>query len=107
MVNEHGFDACIDYKVGKLRDDLKSPTPKGIAGLLEIVGGEVFDTLLARMNSFSRNAVCGLISQYNSEPYPIRNLGAVLINRIRMQGFIVSDDLSRGPLAPASQSLES
>ena len=99
VVNELGFDACIDYKAGKLRDDLKSATPKGIDCLFENVGGEIFDTLLGRMNPFSRIAICGLISQYNSEPYPIRNLGSVLINRIRMQGFIVSDDLTRWPLA--------
>jgi NADPH-dependent curcumin reductase CurA len=67
--------------------------------VFENVGGEIFDTLLGRMNAFSRIAVCGLISQYNSEPYPIKNLGAVLINRIRMQGFIVSDDLTRWPPA--------
>ena len=99
VVDELGFDACIDYKAGTLREDLKAATPKGIDCLFENVGGEIFDTLLGRMNPFSRIAVCGLISQYNSEPYPIKNIGAVLINRIRMQGFIVSDDLSRWPPA--------
>ena len=99
VVEELGFDACIDYKAGNLRGDLKDATPKGIDCVFENVGGEMFDTLLTRMNAFSRIAVCGLISQYNSEPYPIKNLGAVLINRIRMQGFIVSDDLSRWPPA--------
>jgi hypothetical protein len=99
VVEELGFDACIDYKAGNLRGDLKDATPKGIDCVFENVGGEIFDTLLGRMNAFSRIAVCGLISQYNSEPYPIKNLGAVLINRIRMQGFIVSDDLTRWPPA--------
>ena len=99
VVEELGFDACIDYKAGNLRGDLKDATPKGIDCVFENVGGEIFDTLLTRMNAFSRIAVCGLISQYNSEPYPIKNLGAVLINRIRMQGFIVSDDLTRWPPA--------
>ena len=51
------------------------------------------------MNPFSRIAVCGLIAQYNSAPYPMQNIGAVLINRIKMQGFIVSDDLTRWPPA--------
>ena len=99
VVDELGFDACIDYKAGNLRGDLKDATPKSIDCLFENVGGEIFDTLLGRMNPFSRIAVCGLISQYNSEPYPIKNIGAVLINRIKMQGFIVSDDLSRWPPA--------
>lgn len=99
VVDELGFDACIDYKAGKLREDLKAATPKGIDCVFENVGGEIFDTLLTRMNPFSRIAVCGLIAQYNSEPYPMKNIGAVLINRIKMQGFIVSDDLSRWPPA--------
>ncbi len=99
VVDELGFDACIDYKAGNLRGDLKAATPKGIDCLFENVGGEIFDTLLTRMNPFSRIAVCGLISQYNSAPYPMQNLGAVLINRIKMQGFIISDDLTRWPPA--------
>jgi len=99
VVRELGFDACIDYKAGNLRGDLKEATPKGIDCLFENVGGEIFDTLLTRMNPFSRIALCGLIAQYNSAPYPMQNIGSVLINRIRMQGFIVSDDLSRWPLA--------
>ncbi len=99
VVEELGFDACIDYKAGNLRGDLKSATPKGIDCLFENVGGEIFDTLLGRMNPFARIAVCGLIAQYNSAPYPMQNIGSVLINRIRMQGFIVSDDMSRWPPA--------
>jgi hypothetical protein len=55
------------------------------------------------MNAFARIAVCGLIAQYNSAPYPMQNIGSVLINRIKMQGFIVSDDMSRWP--PALQEL--
>jgi len=99
VVDELGFDACIDYKAGNLRGDLKEATRDGIDCLFENVGGEIFDTLLGRMNPFSRIAVCGLISQYNSAPYPMQNIGSVLINRIKMQGFIVSDDLSRWPPA--------
>ncbi len=103
VVDELGFDACIDYKAGKLREDLKAATPEGIDCLFENVGGEIFDTLLAHMKPFSRIALCGLIAQYNSAPYPMKNIRAVLINRIRMQGFIVFDDLSRWP--PALQEL--
>jgi NADPH-dependent curcumin reductase CurA len=99
VINELGFDACIDYKAGHLRDDLKEATPNGIDCLFENVGGEIFDVLLGHMNPFSRIALCGLISQYNSEPYPLKNIASVLVNRIRMQGFIVSDDLSRWPPA--------
>jgi hypothetical protein len=53
------------------------------------------------MNAFSRIAVCGLIAQYNTAPYPMKNIGSVLINRIRMQGFIVSEHMERWPVALA------
>jgi NADPH-dependent curcumin reductase CurA len=99
VVDVLGFDACIDYKAGNLRGDLKAATPNGIDCLFENVGGEIFDTLLTRMNPFSRIALCGLISQYNSAPYPLQNIAAVLISRIKMQGFIVSEHMERWPVA--------
>ena len=99
VVDELGFDACVDYKAGKLWQDIKAATPDGIDCLFENVGGEIFDTLLARMNAFSRIALCGLIAQYNAEPYPMKNIGSVLINRIKMQGFIVSEHMERWPVA--------
>jgi NADPH-dependent curcumin reductase CurA len=99
VVDELGFDACVDYKAGNLWKDIKAATPQGIDCLFENVGGEIFDTLLARMNAFSRIALCGLIAQYNSEPFPMKNVGSVLMNRIRMQGFIVSEHMERWPQA--------
>jgi NADPH-dependent curcumin reductase len=103
VLDELGFDACIDYKAGRLHAELKVAAPEGIACLFENVGGEILDTLLMHMQPFSRIALCGLISQYNSAPWPLKNIASVLINRIRMQGFIVTDDLSRWP--PALQEL--
>ncbi len=99
VVDELGFDACVDYKAGNLWKDIKAATPQGIDCLFENVGGEIFDTLLARMNAFSRIALCGLISQYNSEPHAMKNIGSVLVNRIKMQGFIVSEHMERWPVA--------
>ena len=101
VVDELGFDACVDYKAGNLWKDIKAATPNGIDCLFENVGGEIFDVLLGRMNAFSRIALCGLIAQYNSEPYPMKNIGSVLMNRIRMQGFIVSEHMERWPVALA------
>jgi len=101
VVDELGFDACVDYKAGKLWQDIKAATPQGIDCLFENVGGEIFDTLLGRMNAFSRIALCGLISQYNSEPHAMKNIGSVLVNRIKMQGFIVSEHMERWPVALA------
>jgi len=89
---ELGFDACVDYKAGDLAATLKVACPKGVDVYFDNVGGEIFDTLLARMNLHARVVVCGLISDYNAaQPYSIRNWRAVLVNRIRLQGMIVFD----------------
>lgn len=96
VVEELGFDACIDYKGGALREALKAATPNGVDIYFDNVGGEILDTVLARMNPFSRLPLCGLISQYNaSEAYGVKNFRSVLTNRIRVQGFIVFDDLDK------------
>ena len=94
VIGELGFDACVDYKAGRLREDLKAAVPGGVDCYFENVGGEILDAVLARMNAFSRIAVCGLISQYNAtEPYGVKTFQSILTNRIKMQGFIVSDRL--------------
>ena len=100
VVNELGFDACVDYKAGRLSEDLKAATPKGIDCYFENVGGEILDAVLRRANAFSRIAVCGLISQYNAtEPYGVTTFQSILVNRIKVQGFIVSDRLNLWPPA--------
>jgi len=92
VVHELGFDACIDYKTATWPSDLKAVTPTGVDVYFDNVGGEILDTVLARMNSFSRLPVCGLISQYNiTENYRLKNFRAILVNRIHVQGFIVFD----------------
>jgi NADPH-dependent curcumin reductase len=89
---ELGFDACVDYKAGDLHGALKEACPKGVDVYFDNVGGPMLDTLLRQMNLFSRIVVCGLISEYNAtEPYGYKNLRAVLVNRIRIQGMIVFD----------------
>jgi NADPH-dependent curcumin reductase len=85
--NELGFDECFDYKAGRLRDELKK-----IDVYFDNVGGEILDVALARMNLFGRVVVCGTISDYNAtEPYRVKNLRAVLVNRLKLQGMIVFD----------------
>jgi NADPH-dependent curcumin reductase CurA len=97
VVNELGFDACVDYKAGNLRKDLKAAAPDGIDGLFENVGGEVMDAVLARMNPFGRVALCGLISGYDGEPMPIFNTRVMLSMRLTLQGFIVSEHMELWP----------
>src|SRR5438094_1771345 len=90
--NELGFDACLDYKSGDLREQVKQACPKGVDVYFDNVGGEILDLLLTRMNLFGRVVVCGMIADYNAtEPYRVRNLRAVLVNRLRIQGMIVFD----------------
>lgn len=100
VTGELGFDACVDYKAGRLDADLQAAAPAGIDVCFENVGGEIFDAVLRSMNPFSRIALCGLVSQYNlTEPYAMKNLRSILVNRVRMQGFIVSDRFDLWPRA--------
>lgn len=101
VVKEFGFDACVDYKAGRLDDDLKAATPNGVDGYFENVGGAVLDAVLNRFNAFGRIAVCGLIAGYNGEPTPTRNFRAILINRLKVEGFIVSEHIEHWPTALA------
>ncbi len=101
VVGEFGFDACVDYKAGRLVDDLATATPNGIDGYYENVGGAVLNAVLARMNAFGRIAVCGLISGYNGVPMPILNFRSVLVNRLKVQGFIISEQPQIWPQALA------
>ena len=96
VTNELGFDACVDYKSGNLLRDLKEACPKGIDIYFDNVGGETLDTVLRLVNTFARIVICGRISGYHAaEPYGIKNMGAVLVNRVRMQGIIVFDWVDR------------
>jgi len=101
VVDELGFDGCVDYKNTVLSDALDAQCPDGIDVYFENVGGEIFDTVLTRMNTFGRIAVCGMISAYNAtKPLPgPQNLRSILVNRLTMRGFIVFDFFDRYPEA--------
>ena len=97
VTSEIGYDAAVDYKAGRLAEDLKRACPDGIDIDFENVGGEIFDTVLSQMNQFGRVAVCGLISGYGAaEPPPgPRNIRMILVMRLRVQGLIVFDFADR------------
>ena len=98
VVKELGFDACVDYKAGRLNEDLAAACPDGVDVYFENVGGQIMEAVMTRMNFASRMIVCGLISEYNAtEAYGVKTMRAVLVNRIRMQGMIVFDWLARYP----------
>ncbi len=97
VVDELGFDACIDYKAGNLAADLAAAAPNGIDALFENVGGAGFDATLPLMNAFGRIALCGLIAGYNGDEQAIRNMRYLLTSRISLRGFIVSEHLDLWP----------
>ncbi|MEO7399751.1 MAG: NADP-dependent oxidoreductase [Polaromonas sp.] len=102
-VEELGFDACIDYKLHKdaasLSQALKDACPDGIDGYFENVGGMVLDAVLLRMNAFGRIALCGMIAGYDGQPMPLAHPALILTNRLKVQGFIVSEHMEIWPEA--------
>ena len=102
-VEELGFDACIDYKLhpdaASLSKALKEACPDGIDGYFENVGGMVLDAVLLRMNAFGRIAVCGMIAGYDGKPLPLTYPALILTNRLKVQGFIVSEHMDIWPEA--------
>ena len=102
-VEELGFDACIDYKLhpnaASLSKALKEACPDGIDGYFENVGGMVLDAVLLRMNAFGRIAVCGMIAGYDGQPLPLTYPALILTNRLKVQGFIVSEHMDIWPEA--------
>jgi hypothetical protein len=97
VVQELGFDACVDYKGGDLFGDMKAAAPSGIDGLFENVGGAVMDAALVRMNPFGRVALCGMISGYDGHMMPVHYLHVALSMRLTIQGFIISEHMDLWP----------
>jgi NADPH-dependent curcumin reductase len=103
VVDELGFDACIDYKAGPVKDGLKEHCPSGIDIYFDNVGGEILDTVLTRINRKARIVICGAISQYNNTTavQGPKNYLSLLVNRARMEGIVVFDYADRYPVAVA------
>jgi NADPH-dependent curcumin reductase CurA len=99
VVKELGFDACVDYRAGELREALKAACPKGIDVYFDNVGGEILDTVLTRINKKARIVICGAISQYNATGAVKgpANYMSLLVNRARMEGMVVFDYADRYP----------
>jgi len=112
VVNELGFDACIDYKAAAaagvarwdaVREGLKRHCAKGVDIYFDNVGGEILDAVLTRINLKARIIICGAISQYNNTT-PVKgpaNYLSLLVNRARMEGIVVFDYADRYHLAVA------
>ena len=101
IVEELGFDAAIDYKNEDVAQALREHCPEGVDVYFDNVGGEILDAVLARLARGARVPICGAISQYNnldSVKGP-SNYMSLLVNRARMEGFVVLDYMSRAPEA--------
>ncbi len=100
---ELGYDACIDYKqhadAASLSKAIKAACPDGIDGYFENVGGMVLNAVLTRMNAFGRIALCGMIAGYDGAPVPLAYPQLILSNRLKVQGFIVSEHMEHWPAA--------
>jgi NADPH-dependent curcumin reductase CurA len=96
VVDELGFDACVDHRAPNLRDELARACPKGIDVYFENVGGAVQQAVWPLLNDFARVPVCGLISQSSAtEPAPMPEMRSILTKRLLVKGFIVSDHPER------------
>jgi NADPH-dependent curcumin reductase len=103
VVDELGFDICVNYKDDDFEVQLAAACPKGIDVYFENVGGRVFDAVFPMMNDFSRIPLCGRIANYNMTGHPEGpNLlpaffGQMLVKRITLKGFISFDHYNRFP----------
>jgi len=103
VVEELGFDECIDYRqfpdLKSMSGALKAACPSGIDGYFENVGGLLLDAVMLRANAFARVAMCGMIAGYNGEPIPMTLPQLILTNRMKIEGFIVSEHMEAWPEA--------
>jgi NADPH-dependent curcumin reductase CurA len=97
VVERYGFDACLDYREGRLRDRLRDACPTGVDLYFDNVGGEILDTVLTVLALKARVVLCGAISQYNATGprRGIENTSALITRRARMEGFLILDYASR------------
>ncbi len=97
VVDELGFDACIDYKTDDVKAGLKQHCPKGVDVYFDNVGGDILDDVLTRLAMHARIVICGAISQYNNTT-PVKgpsNYMSLLVNRASMTGMVVFDWAAR------------
>ncbi len=101
LTRDYGFDHAIDYKNESIEQRLREVCPEGVDIYFDNVGGETLNTVLAQMNLFGRIVQCGMISVYDSEGAGAApsNYPLILMQRLKVQGFIVLDYAARYPEA--------
>jgi NADPH-dependent curcumin reductase CurA len=106
LIEDYGFDAAIDYKSEDVGKRLRELCPKGVDVFFDNVGGEILDAALARLAMRGRVVLCGAISRYNEGGQAVgpKNYLSLLVQRGRMEGFIVLDYMPRAAEAIAELS---
>lgn len=103
VVEEFGFDACIDHRqhgdTRALAAAIADACPDGVDGHFENVGGRILDAVMRRCNAFARIAICGLIAGYDGAAIPLHETPSILLRRLKLQGFIVSEHMEFWPPA--------
>lgn len=101
LVDELGFDAAIDYKNENVKKGLKQACPNGVDVFFDNVGGDILNDVLTQINLHARIVICGAISQYNNttEVKGPSNYLSLLVNRARMEGIVVFDNIKEYPTA--------
>ena len=98
LTRDYGYDVAIDYRGKSPRDlaaAIREAAPDGVDVQFENVGGVILDAGLLALNPKARVVLCGLISQYNSDPAPTRNLWRLIVQGARMEGFILTQYVPR------------
>ena len=98
VVDELGFDACVDHRAGDLEGQLREVLPEGLDLYFDNVGGEHLRAALSLANPFARFVECGMISAYNGVTEPVDNLFLVVGKKLTVRGFIVRDWAHRSPV---------
>jgi hypothetical protein len=101
LTEEFGFDAAVDYREGNVAAALARHAPDGVDVFFDNVGGEILDAGLTRLARGARVVICGAISQYNNGHAVAgpKNYLSLLVNRARMEGFVITDYADRIPAA--------
>ena len=100
LIEEYGFDAAIDYRgksAAELQAAIKEAAPAGVDVIFENVGGDILDAGIMNLNEHARVVLCGLISEYNTEPVGARNLWQIIVQQAVIKGFLIRDYAPRFP----------
>ncbi|MCF3627742.1 NADP-dependent oxidoreductase [Thalassospiraceae bacterium LMO-SO8] len=103
VVDEFGFDACVDYKAPDLAGQLKAAAPDGVDVYFDNVGGEILETVMGQCNRLARIPVCGVLARYNETgaAHGNRNMHLFFDKSLKMEGFVLNAHKAIWPQARA------